>query len=418
MSRLSDYPYPQAFKPGKTFIMSPVTPFRVPEGELDLGRPFPQEDGRPVLVNPYSMGAWDLPPDLAFKADPKSQWSKLPMGDEAYGVVYLEGWAFACLSVWSMDHKSIARRAGDLEAIGLAAEIGKAQLLKDCAWYAPRKVVRHFVAMHLKTGTVVGDDPAVCALLMEVRNRNHPRAEWVSRVGHLWQAVGREDAADTLAALVRSGDGLAVSPADGVLETFESAVGRPSRDKTTLDVSPTGDLTVSSEDGTETELAKVSAVVTGLGWAFASVDRAMVLDWEPADTKKMAPDLALLAQLKAALLAHCALEALIWATLDLRGGTDSTLTRWVEVQVVDAEDGVVEGAAAPVQTTIMGSLAALRATLGTSSMTIIMGDRSETITGADAQEPAPSDPEPAPEEPTPPARKAKRRKVDATRAPE
>lgn len=357
MSRLNDYPIPSAFKPGKTVIMDPVTPFRVREGELELGRPFPQEEGRPALVNPYSMGAWDLPPaHMSVGTDPVSQWSAIPLGDEAHGVVYFEGWAFACLSVWSLDSKAIRRRAGDLHAIGLGADIGLAQLTIECARYAPRKVARHFVAIHLATGTVVGDGPAVDAALIELRNRNNPSAEWVNRVAMLWRAVAREDAAAALAAMVRAEDAMLVSPAPGALESFEADGGKPFRKAATLDMSEVGDLAVSSADGSERGFAKLSTVVTHLGWANATVDRAMSLSWEPADTKRMDPDHALLAQLKAALLACCALEALVWATLRLRGGTDSTLTRWVEVDVVTPEGEEVRGAA-PVQTTIMGALA-------------------------------------------------------------
>lgn len=341
--------------------MDPVTPFRLREGELELSKPFPEEEGRPVLVNPYSMGEWDLPPaHMALGAEPVSQWSAIPLGDEAFGVVYFEGWAFACLSVWTIDSKAIRRRAGDLHAIGLGAEIGFAQLLLDCARYAPRKVARHFVAIHLATGTVVGDGPAVDAALIELRNRNNPNAEWVNRVGMLWRAVAREDAAATLAAMVRAGDVMLVSPAPGALEVFEADGGAPARERATLDMSEVGDITVSSVDGSERGFAKVSTMVTDLGWADATVDRALSLSWEPADTKRMDPDHALLAQLKAALLAHCALEALVWATLRLRGGTDSTITRWVQVDVVTPEGEEVKGGA-PIQTTIMGALSAMQA---------------------------------------------------------
>lgn len=360
MSRLNDYPIPPAFKPGKTVIMDPVTPFRLREGELEFGKPFSEEEGRPVLVNPYSMGVWDLPPaHMTVGTDPVSQWSAIPLGDEAHGVVYFEGWAFACLSVWTLDSKAIRRRAGDLHMIGLGADIGLAQLTIECARYAPRKVARHFVAIHLATGTVVGDGPAVDAVLIELRNRNNRGAEWVNRVAMLWRAVAREDAGATLAAMVRARDVMLVSPAPGALESFEADGGAPAREKATLDMSEVGDITVSSNDG-ERGFAKVSTMVTDLGWADATVDRGMSLSWEPADTKRMDPDHALLAQLKAALLAHCALEALVWVTLRLKGGTDSTLTRWVEVQLATAEGEEVQGAA-PVQTTIMASLAALKA---------------------------------------------------------
>lgn len=356
MTRLNDYPIPTAFRPGKTVIMDPLVPFRVREGALELGKPFPQEEGRPVLVNPYSMGAWDLPPaHMTVGTDPVSQWSAIPLGDEAHGVVYFEGWAFACLSVWTLDSKAIRRRAGDLHAIGFGADIGLAQLTIECARYAPRKVARHFVAIHLATGTVVGDGPAVDAALIELRNRNSPSAEWVNRVAMLWRAVAREDAAATLAVMVRAGDVMLVSPAPGALETFEPDGGAPAREKATLDMSEVGDLAVSSADGSERGFAKVSTMVIDLGWADATVDRAMSLSWEPADTKKMDPDHAIFTQLKAALLAHCALEALVWATLRLRGGTDSTLTRWVQVEVVSPEGEEVKGTA-PVQTTIMGRL--------------------------------------------------------------
>jgi hypothetical protein len=322
--RLGDYTVPWAFKPGKTEVREPAVPFRIRDDEFKVGQ-VPKGDGpKPVLPK---VAAWPVAPPLTLDDPMSTVWSTIPVDDYPPATFYTDGWAFVCLSVWSLDVPAIERRLRDL---ALTRSQGAAVVL-----HAPRKVVRHFGAVHLETGTLVGTQPVLDQLCQEVR-LVFPGVDYTHRKHTLARVIPAPVVMEWLAAAAKARcrigvEGVKGLPVEDCTGTLEPAV--VARKLTW------GEGQARLVEGEEESPVRVFGEQYRLEKLTADATLAGPV-WERTKPSGVV-DAALMEDLTTAVWALALWEAATWAAAHELGSTQATITPWVRLDL--------EGPAAPQQ---------------------------------------------------------------------
>jgi hypothetical protein len=322
--RLGDYPVPWAFKPGKTEVREPAVRFRIRDDEFKVGQ-VPKGDGpKPVIP---TVAAWPVAPPLTLDNPAVAVWSTLPVDDYPPATFYTDGWAFVCLSVWSLDVPAIERRLRDLT---LTRSQGTAVVL-----HAPRKVVRHFGAIHLETGTLVGTQPVLDQLCQEIR-LVFPGVDYTHRKHTLARVIPVPAVMEWLAVAAKARCRIGVEGVKGLPAGDRSGTLEPAVVTKKL---TWGEGLAQLLEGEDVSPVRVAGEQYRLEKLMADATLAGPV-WERTKPSGVV-DIDLMEDLTTAVWALALWEAATWAAAHELGSTQATIVPWVRLDL--------EGPAAPQQ---------------------------------------------------------------------